>query len=78
MNAKRETLLIGQSFLQHDGAASQPVTIARLDRDRFGAPRVTFVAPDGHEITAYAAQVETAIADGYLAPLALVSDRACA
>jgi len=78
MSGKRGTFLIGQSFIQHDGVFGQPVTIARLDRDRFGAPRIIFVAPDGHEMIAYAAQVEDAITDGYLAPLALASDRACA
>ena len=72
--APRTFLAPGQRYAQPgDGpqGLDQQVTIARLDRDRFGVPRVTFLVPDGREVTAYAAQIEAAIADGALAPVAL-------
>lgn len=64
----------GQRYAQPGGDPrdrDHQVTIARLDQDQFGVPRVTFLVPDGREITAFAAQVEAAIADGALAPIAL-------
>lgn len=75
MNATHTRLAPGQSFAQPDGdhRLGQPITIARLDRDALGLPRVTFRAPDGRELTAYTAQVEAAIAEGILAPLAIAA-----
>jgi len=49
--------------------AAAQITIARLDVDQYGIPRVTFRAADGHEVTAYAVQVEAAVADGHIAPV---------
>ena len=71
--APRTFLAPGQRYAEpgEDAHLEQQVTIARLDRDRFGVPRVTFLVPDGREVTAYAAQIEAAIADGALAPVAL-------
>ena len=69
----RTYLAPGQRYAEPGEFAhlDQQVTIARLDHDRFGVPRVTFLVPDGREVTAYAAQIEAAIADGALAPVAL-------
>ncbi len=69
----RTYLAPGQRYAEPGGVThlDQQVTIARLDHDRFGVPRVTFLVPDGREVTAYAAQIEAAIADGALAPVAL-------
>ncbi|MDP9366349.1 MAG: hypothetical protein M3Q10_19360 [Chloroflexota bacterium] len=69
----RTYLAPGQRYAEPGEVAhlDQQVTIARLDHDRFGVPRVTFLVPDGREVTAYAAQIEAAIADGALAPVAL-------
>ena len=72
MHAQRTYLAPGQRYAQPGGNPWQPdqqVTIARLDHDAFGVPRVTFLVPDGREVTAYAAQIEAAIADGALAPV---------
>jgi catechol 2,3-dioxygenase-like lactoylglutathione lyase family enzyme len=74
MTAARTFLAPGQRYAQPGEDArhlDQHVTIARLDHDRFGVPRVTFLVPDGREVTAYAAQIEAAIADGALAPVAI-------
>jgi hypothetical protein len=62
----------GQRYTQPDGPAwraDRQVTVARLDRDPLGLTRVTFHCPDGTELTLYATQVETAIADGNLTPV---------
>ena len=69
--APRTFLAPGQRYGEpgEDTHLEQHVTITRLDRDRFGVPRVTFLVPDGREVTAYAAQIEAAIADGALAPV---------
>ena len=72
MHAVRTFLAPGQRYTQPGSVrwrADHQVTISRLDRDAFGFPRVTFRSPDGREFTAYAAQVEAAIADGELAPI---------
>lgn len=70
----RTFLAPGQRYAQPGGGPTDrdhQVTIARLERDRFGVPSVTFLVPDGREITAYAAQIEAAIADGALAPVVI-------
>lgn len=71
MNATSARLAPGQCYAQPGDAPrlDRLVTIARLDRDAHGLTRVTFRAPDGRELTAYAVQVEAAIAEGMLAPL---------
>lgn len=75
MNRTSTRLAPGQRFVQPAGdrRLGQPITIARLDRDAHGLPRVTFRAADGRELTAYAAQIEAAIAEGILAPLAIAA-----
>jgi hypothetical protein len=45
------------------------LTVARLVTDRMGLLHVTLRADDGHEISAFAEQVEVAIAEGALTPL---------
>ena len=72
MATPRTYLAPGQRYAQpgeHTWRLDQQVTIARLDKDALGVPRVTFLVPDGREVTAYAAQVEAAIADGALTPV---------
>ncbi len=70
MNGFSTYLAPGQRYAEPgDWRLDQQVTIARLDRDANGFPRVTFRTPGGREITAYAAQVEAAIAQGELAPI---------
>ncbi|MDQ3043668.1 MAG: hypothetical protein M3R06_00755 [Chloroflexota bacterium] len=62
----------GQRYIHAGDTTWRPaaqITIARLDLDPYGIPRVTFRAADGHEVTAYAAQVEAAVADGHIAPV---------
>jgi hypothetical protein len=59
----------GQQFIQPGDRAGQPdqmVTVARLEQDRFGVPLVTFLLPDGRDLTTYADQIEAAIAEGAL------------
>ena len=61
----------GQKFLADDlmGAfGSHEVTVARLVRDRLGLLHVTLRTDDGREISAFAEQVEAAIAEGMLQP----------
>jgi hypothetical protein len=72
MNPSRTYLAPGQRYAQPGASGwrlDHQVTIARLDRDPFGFPRVIFHDADGREVTAYAAQVEAAIAEGELAPI---------
>lgn len=73
MNATAARLAPGQCYAQPGDAPrlDRLVTIARLDRDAHGLTQVTFRAPDGRELIAYAAQVEAAIDEGFLAPLAV-------
>jgi hypothetical protein len=74
MNPSPTHLAPGQRYAQPGGARrDQQVTIAHLDRDTHGLPRVIFLAPDGRHLTAYATQVEAAIATGVLAPIAVPS-----
>ena len=72
MNASRTYLAPGQRYAQPGDSGwrlDQQVTIARLDRDPFGFTQVVFQDAAGREVTAYATQVEAAIADGTLAPI---------
>jgi len=69
----RTYLALGQRYMQPGGALwthpERQVTIVRLDRDHYGFPKVTFRGGDGREVTAYAVQIEAAIADGELTPV---------
>ncbi len=72
MAASSTFLAPGQRYTQPGTTTWQPteqVTVARLDRDAYGIPRVTFIGRNGREFVAYAAQIEAAIADGALAPV---------
>ena len=59
----------GQRFHQPDGwNQDQVVTVLRLEEDPMGFPRVVFHMPGGREVSAYAAQIEAAVAGGVLTP----------
>jgi hypothetical protein len=64
----RTYLTPGQRFQSSDGLLAD-LTVARLVTDRLGLLHVTLRADDGHEISAFAEQVEAAIAEGQLTPL---------
>ncbi len=64
----RTFLTPGQRFQSSDGLLAD-LTVARLVTDRLGLLHVTLRADDGHEISAFAEQVEAAIAAGQLTPL---------
>jgi hypothetical protein len=64
----RTYLTPGQRFQSADGLI-RDLTVARLVTDRMGLLHVTLRADDGHEISAFAEQVEVAIAEGQLTPL---------
>jgi hypothetical protein len=65
MPLTRTYLAPGQSYAQPGaGQLVAPVTSIRLVTDPFGAPRVVFARPGGHEVADTAAQVEAAIAGG--------------
>ena len=73
MAATRTFLAPGQRYAQPGGAPwhrDRQFTISSLDRDGLGLPRVTVQFPDGRWIVVYAAQVEAAVADGQLLPVA--------
>lgn len=62
----------GQRFHASDQAAalgSHELTVARLVRDRLGMLHVTLRTAEGREISAFAEQVEAAIAEGMLRPV---------
>ena len=72
MHAAPTFLAPGQRYAQLDSSTwrlDQQITVARLDEDAYGIPRVTFRRSDGRELTAYAAQIEAAIADGQITPV---------
>lgn len=57
---------LGQQFYAVDIGApgeTELLTVTRISRDRFGLAHVTFTRPDGREISAFAEQVEAAIAE---------------
>ena len=62
----------GQRFLASDLITNQgngEVTVSRLVQDRLGLLHVTFRTDDGREISAFAEQVEYAIAEGHPQPI---------
>lgn len=65
----RTYLTPGQRFHSADGLLHD-LTVSRLVTDRMGMLHVTLRADDGREISAFAEQVEVAIAEGQLMPLA--------
>lgn len=72
MAASSTFLAPGQRYTQPGTTTWQPteqVTVARLDRDAYGIPRVTFIGRNGQEFVAYAAQIEAAVAAGQIAPV---------
>lgn len=62
----------GQRFQSAD-IDDPELTVARLVTDRLGLLHVTLRAADGREISAFAEQVEAAITEGQLTPLAAAS-----
>lgn len=66
----RTFLTPGQRFQSVDGML-QDLTVARLVTDQMGLLHVTLRADDGHEISAFAEQIEVAIAEGQLTPLVI-------
>ena len=73
MAAIRTYLAPGQRYTQPgvaDWQLDHQFTISRLDQDPLGIPRVTVLRPDGRELVVYAAQIEAAVADGQLFPVA--------
>lgn len=70
--AFRTFLTPGQRFQSADGLLAN-LTVARMVTDRLGLLHVTLRADDGHEISAFAEQIEFAIAEGQLTPLAMSS-----
>lgn len=61
----------GQRFQSADSLTPE-LTIARLVTDRLGLLHVTLRASDGREVSAFAEQVEAAIADGHLTPVSAI------
>ncbi len=62
----------GQRFVASDlitNRGTGELTVARLVHDRYGFLHVTLRADDGREISAFAEQVEVAIAEGHLSPI---------
>ncbi len=62
----------GQRFAQPSGPTWHPehqVTVTKVALDPLGIPQVTFQGADGWEVTAYAEQVEAAVAAGELSPV---------
>ncbi len=57
----------GQRFHATDSHPEE-LTVARLVTDRFGLLHVTLRSADGREVSAFAEQVESAIAEGHLMP----------
>ncbi len=71
-SASRTFLSPGQRFQSSDifaGRNDAELVVSRLVRDPLGLLHVVLRAPDGREISAYAQQVEAAIAEGHLAPI---------
>lgn len=68
----RTYLSPGQRFVASDlitESGSGEVTVARLVYDRYGFLHVTLRTDDGREISAFAEQIEFAIAEGHLSPI---------
>lgn len=65
----------GQRF-QSAGVLDSELTVARLVTDKLGLLHVTLRAEDGREISAFAEQVEAAILDGHLSPVAVSAQMA--
>lgn len=58
----------GQRFQCPDGTLAD-LTVARLVTDHMGLLHVTLRADDGHEISAFAEQIEVAVTEGLLTPM---------
>ena len=61
----------GQKFesAEYSDLGNEPLTVARLVRDRFGLMHVTMRTGSGREISAFVEQVEYAVAEGHLVPV---------
>jgi hypothetical protein len=60
----------GQRFQSADHRTAE-LTVSRLVTDRLGLLHVTLRSEDGREISAFAEQVEAAIAEGHLTPVSM-------
>ncbi len=71
MLALRPTLALGQRYAEVTGSGRNQVefTVLRLDKDALDLPRVTFRYADNRDVTAYAEQIEVALAVGLIVPL---------
>lgn len=61
-------LMPGQRFTPLDVENGSSLTVARLVKDHLGLLHVTLRDERGREISAFAEQVEAAIAEGHLVP----------
>jgi hypothetical protein len=61
----------GQKFeaAEHSELGNEPLTVARLVRDRLGLMHVTMRTGSGREISAFVEQVEIAVSEGHLVPV---------
>lgn len=69
----RHLLSPGQRFYADDltsAFGSGEVTLTRLDRDKWGLEHVVLRTGDGRELSAFIEQIEYAIAEGNLRPIA--------
>lgn len=71
MFAVHPALALGQRYAEMtaSGPGQVEFTVLRLDKDALGLPRVTFRYADNRDVTAYADQIETALAVGLIVPL---------
>ena len=69
--AVKTFLTPGQKFesAEHSELGNEPLTVARLVRDRLGLLHVTMRTGSGREISAFAEQVEIAVSEGHLVPV---------
>jgi len=70
----------GQQFSATEYAelGNEPLIVARLVRDRLGMMHVTMRTSSGREISAFVEQIEIAVSEGHLVPVATVdSSIAC-
>lgn len=62
----------GQQFASREVAGGGALIVSRLVKDRLGLLHVTLRDERGREISAFAEQVEAAIAEGHLVPAGIL------
>lgn len=65
-------LFPGQQFASREVAGGRALIVSRLVKDRLGLLHVTLRDERGREISAFAEQVEAAIAEGHLVPAGIL------